>query len=74
MQGVDLGAALGLLVQELRDQGELGDDPIPQAASGDKPAPFIRLWSGPATPETSVRPTGNNASAAYPSDVHPTCV
>ncbi len=35
MQGIDLVAALGLLMQELRDQRELGDDPIPQAAFGD---------------------------------------
>lgn len=35
MQGLDLVAALGLLMQELRDQGELGDDPIPQASFGD---------------------------------------
>ena len=35
MQGVDLVTAPGLLVQELRDQGELGNDAIPQAALGD---------------------------------------
>jgi len=28
MQGVDLVAALGLLMQEVRDQSELGDDAI----------------------------------------------
>lgn len=29
MQGIDLVAPLGLLMQQLRHQGELGDDPVP---------------------------------------------
>ena len=35
MQGVDLIAPLGLLMQPLRHQGELGDDPVPQVALED---------------------------------------
>ena len=35
MQGVDLVRTLGLLVQQVRHKGELGDDAIPQAALGD---------------------------------------
>ena len=35
VQGVDLVGPLGLLVQQLRDQGELRDDPVPQTALGD---------------------------------------
>jgi hypothetical protein len=35
VQGVDLVSTLRLLMQELRDQSELGDDPIPQTAFGD---------------------------------------
>ena len=35
VQGADLVAALGLLMQEVRDQSGLGDDPLPQAALRD---------------------------------------
>ena len=35
MQGVDLVGPLGLLVQQLRDLCELGDDPMPQVSFGD---------------------------------------
>jgi hypothetical protein len=35
MQGVDLIAPLGLLMQQQRHQGELVDDPVPQVALGD---------------------------------------
>ena len=41
VQGVDLAAPLGLLVQELRDQGELGDDPVPQAGDILQMAPQV---------------------------------
>ena len=35
MQGVDLIAPLGLLMQQLRHQGELDDDPVPQVDLGE---------------------------------------